>query len=98
MKYLFAIISGSVVFAGALPLGYRSGLFDMVLFRYSLIVISSAVVVTVSRPWKSGDGRSNPLLWSVVAWLATVGCVIFGFAINFIFSLWYGCSHEVCMP
>jgi hypothetical protein len=98
MRYFLAIISGSVVFAGALPLGYRSGLFDMVLFRYSLVVISSAVVVAVIRPWEGGNRHSNSAFWSSVAWLATVGCVIFVFAINFIFTFWYGCSQENCMP
>ena len=98
MRYLLAIISGSVVFAGALPLGYRSGLFDMVLFRYFLVVISSAVVVAVSRPWKGGNRPGNSLFWWGLRWLATVGCVILVFAINFIFTFLYGCSQENCMP
>jgi hypothetical protein len=98
VRYLLAILSGTVLFAGALALGYRSGLFDMVLLRYSLVLISSAVVVWVSRPWKGSNRHSNSLFWSGMAWLATVGCVILVFAINFIFTFWYGCSQENCMP
>lgn len=98
MRYLLAIISGSVVFAGALPLGYRSRFFDIVLLKYSLIVISSVVVVAVSRPWTGGNRHSNSLFSSGLAWLATIGCVFFVFAINFIFLFWYVCSREVCMP
>lgn len=98
MRFLLAIISGSVVFAGALPLGYRSGLFNMVLLRYSLVVISSAVVIAVSRPWNRGDRHRNSILSSGLAWLATLGCVFLVFAINFIFTFWYGCSQENCMP
>lgn len=70
----------------------------MVLFRYYLVVISSAVVVAVSRPWKGGNRHGKSLFWSGVAWLTTVGCVIFVFAINFIFTFWYGCSQVNCMP
>jgi hypothetical protein len=79
-------------------MGYRSGLFDTVLLKYSLVLVSSAVVVAVSRPWKSGDAHSNSFLRSSLAWAATLGCVILVFAVNFLFTFWYGCSHENCMP
>jgi NADH:ubiquinone oxidoreductase subunit 2 (subunit N) len=98
VRYLLAVIGGSIVFIAVLPLGYRSGFFDMDLLKYSLVVISSAVVVAVSRPWKGSNRHDNSLFWSGVAWLATVGCVIFVFAINFIFLFWYACSRENCMP
>ncbi len=98
MRCLLAIISGSVVFAAALPVGYRSGLFDIDLLKYSLIVISAVVVVAVSRPWTGRNRHGNSPFWTGMRWLATIGCVIFVFAINFIFLFWYACSREVCMP
>jgi hypothetical protein len=98
MRYLLAIVSGAALFAAAFPVGYHSGRFDMVLFRYSLILLSSLVVVAVGRPWQATSHQGDSPFRLAVAWLLTLGCVIFVFAINYIFTFLYGCSHENCMP
>jgi dolichyl-phosphate-mannose--protein O-mannosyl transferase len=98
VRYLLATIGGSATYAGALYIGFRSGHFDMVLFRYVLVIVSAITVVAVSKPWRAHDCHSNSLLRLGAAWLATIGCVILVFAINYIFTFWYGCSQENCMP
>jgi dolichyl-phosphate-mannose--protein O-mannosyl transferase len=98
VRYPLAIISGSAIYAVALYIGFRSGHFDMVLFRYVLVIVSAIMVVAVSKPWRTDDRHSKSLLRLGAAWLATIGCVILVFAINYIFTFWYGCSQENCMP
>jgi dolichyl-phosphate-mannose--protein O-mannosyl transferase len=70
----------------------------MVLFRYVLVIVSAIMVIAVSKPWRAHDRHSNSLLRSAAAWMATIGCLILVFAINYIFTFWYGCSQENCMP
>jgi hypothetical protein len=98
MRYLVATASGLVLCACGLFIGNRLGVLDTLLFPPCLLSICAAVVIAVSKPWFSSDGRARPLGRLTVAWLAAIGCLILVVVIGGVAGFLYTCSRVSCMP
>jgi hypothetical protein len=99
MQYPLAILGGLLICAGGLFIGGRARMLETPFFPTSLLLTSAAVVLVVSRPWVARDGRPRTLFRLTMAWLATLGCVIFVLVVDGFGGFFYWCSRSTnCMP
>jgi hypothetical protein len=90
LRYLVAIISALVVFACvAIGVDRFPGLQTGVA-KYLLLMICPVVVIAVSKPWAVGIRHPNSLAWLVVAWIATIACVILVLLVGILGAVIYG--------
>lgn len=90
LRYPVAIISALVVFACVAIVFDRFPGLQTDLAKYLLLIVCAAVVILVSKPWAVGIRHPNSVAWLVVAWLATIACVILVLLVGVFGAVLYG--------
>jgi hypothetical protein len=90
LRYLVAVISALLVFACVAMVVDRFPGPQSDLAKYLLLIICPVVVVVVSKPWAVRIRHPNSIARLVVAWLATIACVILVLVVGVSGAVLYG--------